>query len=551
MMSTPSWQMPLSKAALPGSVSGHREAVVPAQAVPPIEPVYRTVIFATHTAAHDIPVSADFPASLLPLGPELFIERVFEALSDLGLRDIDLVVSDQPEALRQCLGAGERWGMTLRWHLVKGADTPYALLRNMAPPAQRVLIGHADHWVSSALLQQLQMRNGVAVDAATQHWCGWASLPGKAFEDVTSDTDMAMLFGQISTASEPRLKADPQDHTFGGDAAQLLAAQQQALGLDADGVPAAWIRTSWGAMSPDACVSAHARLQGPVLAGAGCFIHAGAQVGPHVVLAGDVIVASGARISHSLVMSGTFLGDGVALHGAIARGNLIAHVGSGERMGEADFKGSMLLHAELQPAGTPAASRIVAAIALAALLPWFLLDLVFRLCTGTPKRWRTCPAAIATSNNAAEVQLLALRTAPAHCNTYGRLAWYFGGMMDVLQGRRCWFGIRPRSAEQWNALSADWQRIFAQSFIGLFHAPAWSDPDANVQLESFAVADAYMSVRRSAWQRCRLCCAIILGSAGPKVRPATHPKHQVRSNTPPQGGPSPLSAQAGDELSRN
>lgn len=549
MMST---QMPLSKAALPCAVVGTGEAVTFTQAAPPpIEPVDRTVIFATHTAAIDIPVSADFPASLLPLGPELFIERVFEALSDLGLRDIDLVVSDQPEALRQCLGDGERWGITLRWHLVKGASTPYALLRNMAPPAQRVLIGHADHWVSSALLQQLQTRNGVAVDAATQHWCGWASLPAQALEDVTSDTDMTMLFQQISTANAPPLlKTGPQDHTFGGDAAQLLAAQQQALRLDADGVPAAWIRTSWGAMSPDACVSAHAHLQGPVLAGAGCFIHAGAQVGPDVVLAGDVIVTSGARISHSLVLSGTFLGDGVALHGAIARGHLIELVGSEERIGVVDFEGSMLLHAELQPAAVPWASRVMAALALALLLPWFLLDLVFRLGTGAPKRWRTCPAAVATPNNAAKVRLQALRTAPAHCNAYGSLAWYFGGMMDVLQGRRCWFGIRPRSAEQWDALSADWQRIFAQSFIGLFHAPAWSDPDANVQLESFAVADAYMSVRRNTWQRCQLCCAIILGAARPKVRPTTQPNHQVRPNTPP-GGQSPHSAQASDELSRN
>ncbi len=548
MKSTPSWPVPLNTAALRGGVSGPSEVVVRKQAAPAMASVYRTVIFATHTAAHDIPVSADFPASLLPLGPELFIERVFETLSDLGLRDIDLVVSDQPEALRQCLGDGERWGMTLRWHLVKGANTPYALLRNIAPGTQRVMIGHANHLVSSALLLQLQTHNGVAVDSETEHWCGWASVPAMALESVSSDTDMTMLFQQISTANELQvLKAGPQDHTFSGNAAQLLAAQQQALGLDADGVPAAWVRTSWGAMSPNAFVSAHARIQGPVLAGAGCFIHAGAQVGPDVVLANDVIVASGAHISHSLVLSGTFLGDGVALHGAIARGNRIQQVGSVERVSIAEVQGSMLLHAEMQPAGIPVTSRVAAAIALGALLPWFLLDLAFRLWTGAPGRWRPCLAAIATPNNAARAQLLALRAAPEHCNAYGRLAWYFGGMIDVMQGRRCWFGIRPRSAEQWNALSADWQRIFAQSFIGLFHTPAWSDPDANVQLESFAVADAYMSVRRNAWQRCKLCCAIALGS----VQPAVLPKPQIWSTAQAPGGQAPPGAQVADELSRN
>ena len=488
------------------------------------EVVLRTIIFATQTAASDIPVPADFPASLLPVGPMRFIERVLSELCDLGIRDVDLVVSDQPETLRQCLGNGERWGITVRWHLVKTANTPYAMLRHVGSGAQRMLVGHADHWVAAELLQQLLTHNTCVVNEATQQWCGWASLPGKALASVNSDTDMTMLSRLINTDENlQRLQAAPQSHACGGDAAQLLAVQQQALALQTASIPDIWVRTLWGAMSPDACVSANAVMQGPVLVGPGCFIHADAHVGPNVVLDGDVIVASGASVSNSLVMSGTFLGGGVALLGAIARGNLIQKVGSGERIHVAESEGSMLLHTELQPVAVVWMSRLFAAISLALLTPWFLLDLVFRGCVGAPKRWRPYTAAVATPHSPASPQLLELRAAPLESTAYGKLAWYFGGLLDVLQGRRCWFGIRPRSVAEWMALSSDWQRIFTHASVGLFHAPAWSDPDPYVQLESFAVADAYMSVQRNAWQRFSLCCAIVLGSAQPKAPAVTPP----------------------------
>ena len=103
--------------------------------------------------------------------------------------------------------------------------------------------------------------------------------------------------------------------------------------------------------------------------------------------------------------------------------------------------------------------------------------------------------------------------------------------LDVAQGRRCWFGVRPRSAAEWEALSADWQRIFTRVSIGLFHAPAWADVDPRVQVEAFAVADAYMAVRRSFWQRCLVCCTIVLGYVKPKQHVISRHPSQALPNT--------------------
>ena len=48
-------------------------------------------------------------------------------------------------------------------------------------------------------------------------------------------------------------------------------------------------------------------------------------------------------------------------------------------------------------------------------------------------------------------------------------------LLGVLQGRRAWFGVRPRNPGDWYALNRDWQRLLAKQPIGFFHARAWAD----------------------------------------------------------------------------
>jgi len=59
----------------------------------------------------------------------------------------------------------------------------------------------------------------------------------------------------------------------------------------------------------DTRVDPSARLEGPVLIGHGCSIGAGAQVGPLSVVGDNCVVEAGAQIEHSVVWSGTYLGE--------------------------------------------------------------------------------------------------------------------------------------------------------------------------------------------------------------------------------------------------
>ena len=67
-----------------------------------------------------------------------------------------------------------------------------------------------------------------------------------------------------------------------------------------------------------------AELRAPVLIGHGCSIGAGAQVGPLSVVGDNCVVEAGAQVEHSVIWSGTYLGNGVRMKAATVCRNVVA-----------------------------------------------------------------------------------------------------------------------------------------------------------------------------------------------------------------------------------
>jgi hypothetical protein len=106
---------------------------------------------------------------------------------------------------------------------------------------------------------------------------------------------------------------------------------------------------------------------------------------------------------------------------------------------------------------------------------------------------------------AGQDRLLHIRVRQAHSRQAAD-CWvaHFGALLDIMQGRRNWFGLRPRAESEWYALGRDWQELFGRTAIGLFHAPAWSENSAQLDSEAFAAADAFMAVQTSMAGRVRI-----------------------------------------------
>ena len=475
----------------------------------------RCVLFASANAPRDVPVADDFPAALLPYGWSSFVERAIEQLARHGVRDIDLVVSARPEELRQVLGQGERWGVQLRWHLAKDAATPYALLRALGlAPSQRLLLGHADRMVADPVLASLiECDQMLALDREEKGvvWAGWGSIEAGLVCAQSLHKDESAMGDFLCQITSHLQLLVATDLVRVDSAAALLRAQQAAMSEDAlCDLPASWLRTAWGAHSPDAVIQNGVQISGPTLIGPGCFVAAGATLGPGTVLTRDVVVSSGASVENSLVLPGTFVGQGLALEQTVVKGRSVVHLRLGVRTVLPASDGLLL---ELRPTGSRTANcfaRACAVIVCLLFLPWLAIDTAVRRLRGLPLRWRMRLVALGRDADSGELVLQSLRCARDTGRGAGQVLAHYGEWMDVAAGHRSWFGSRPRSQSEWYALGRDWQLLLARIPVGCLHAPAWVEGEAESR-EARAAADVFYAVSQSLELRLRILAGLLRG----------------------------------------
>ena len=466
----------------------------------------RTVLFATATAPQDVPVGDDFPAALLPLGCKTFIERALEQLSNAGVKQIDLVVSSRPEEVRRLLGNGDRWGVQLRWHLVKESGTPYGILASLGlEQAQRVLLGHADRWIADDALAALLQRDQVLTLANEGvQWAGWGCATQRMLGAISPFSNEAALGSVMCNMAAELLVLESDQFIVVHNAVQLLEAQRIALaGEFMEQVPATWLRAPWGAYSPDAVVQAGALIEGPVLIGPGCMVASGARIGPLTLLTRDSLISNDSTVRNSVVLPHTYVGEGLELDETIVNARSVQHLRLGVRTVLPTSEGLLLDLKPGQRAGTSWSARFIAAIACVALFPWLMVDAGLR---GSTLRWSRRLVVSGHDDESGQLRMQSLRCPHSTGHGTGHLLAHYGALLDIAAGHRSWFGTRPRSQSEWYALSRDWQVLLANTPVGCLHAPAWSEGQGESP-EAQAAADVFFAVNQGLAQRIRLLFA--------------------------------------------
>jgi hypothetical protein len=494
----------------------------------------RAVLFATPRAASDLPVPADHPTALLPLGHATLVERLLEQLVLSGASEIDIVACDRPELLRDALGDGGRWGVCLRWHLAKDPERPYAMLRSARlPQSRRVVIGHTDRWIAPDAIRRLagDDHSLLQLDGADAlAWTGWASMPGAMLRPAFPSCDQRALGAELARRGLRPAVLRGSNPAPALDARGLLLAQREVIAGSAEApLPAQWIAMPWGAASPRARIHPGANIVGPVLIGPGCLVAAGATVGPGTILSSDVIVGADTRVHEAVVLPGTYFGKGLEVNDAIVNGGRVRHVALGVET-QLPRSDGLMLSLEARPGRGPSlGGRLFAAIAATVLLPGLALA-AFRKRRDEPLLpWGVQQVVVGLDTATRTVAVAPLRSPRASASGLRRALAHYGGLLDVVQGRRCWFGVRPRRSGEWYALSPEWQSLLAGAPIGLLNAPAWAADDG-VRMEAGAAADAFYVARRNWRENIRVACAAVRpGGCGWRPRRRTPPLSRRRS----------------------
>ena len=455
----------------------------------------RVVIFMTSYRPADIPGIDNPLACLLPLGSATFAEKIMETCALAGVRQVDVVISDHPESVRAILTDGSAWGLKINWHLARDTVSPYKTLRGLNfADDDLVVIGHAHQWVSERVLRALLQRPAAAMHIGQAvFWSGWYSDTARRVCLVEGYEDYASMTKLVLSLPVPAVLAQAHEFVSVGSAAELFDAQGRDLGHAAHSAPASWSRMPWGAMSPDATVSPGATLVGPVLIGPGCVVDSSAQIGPNVVLSRDVFVSGGAEVRQSVVLPNTYVDGRVTLDQVIVQGNTVQNLKWDVRTVLVNEDAMLTPLFSTTDNRTPVASKMLGVSIAVLLLPWLVVFAGLQGLLQKPMLWHNAQVVRSRNSENGAPQMVTVRQASA-------LGWmaiaigFYGAVLDVIQGRRRWFGLRPRNTSEWYALSRDWQNLFSNAMLGVLHAPSWSEDTGMLQSESLAVADAFMVV---------------------------------------------------------
>jgi hypothetical protein len=203
------------------------------------------------------------------------------------------------------------------------------------------------------------------------------------------------------------------------------------------------------------------------------------------------------------VMANTYVGGQISLENALAEGNSIQSLKWNVRT-VLSPQDAMMASLRSRPTPvTPWTSRILGALVALVLLPLLLPALVWQQLLTGQVLWRLVQ--VVQSRVSGPDRLLHQTVRQPHSRqAVDRWVGHFGALIDIAQGRRSWFGLRPRPEAEWYALGRDWQNLFSRTAIGLFHAPAWSEDSHHMNSEVCAAADAFMAVQSSMAGRVRI-----------------------------------------------
>lgn len=418
----------------------------------------RALLIAAGGGAQLEPLSERMPSVLLPLLDRPFVQHVVEALVDQGVTRIDVVLHRFAEQVEQLLGDGTRWGVEIVVHLTRDPADPYRPLQLLALGDEPLLLAAGDRLPLLPVAELRSQPCAYVVGQAAEGdpaWSGWAWIPPTLLAELPSPLSEA----QLAAALGERGAAVPAPTVLAATSfAALLAAQRAMLAGEASGLlrlgrevePGVWL-------SSNVVLHPTAQLTPPLFIGANCRVHAGVQLGPGVVVGPGCVLDERTTVADSLILAGSYVGEGLELDQSIVAQNLMINVPLDAAITITD---DFILSSVQAPAlGAALSGALTRLLALALALPLLPLLLLLRLLLGSrgvPVVRLPAPPEAASWRRYTPWRFTA---SEPDCSWRDLLCRVLPGLLDVALGRVRWVGITPRTPDQLEALPSDWRAL--------------------------------------------------------------------------------------------
>jgi hypothetical protein len=435
---------------------------------------------------------------LLSLGDKPMLQRAMEKIVRLGCREIVVVLGDRPQACRDLLGDGERWGCHIHYCYACENRPPLAVLSRYQFPANHTcVIASAD----SNIMSELPKDECSAIcwnDSGFVNWTGWARLSsGQIRQLIIPANNRGMI--ETNILSELNLRRQRERKPIATSEARLILNSLPQLFFRSPGedgimrhpsAPDIWLGKG-SSLAPDA------RLIAPVYIGNHVKIGAGACIGPNAVIGDGCVIEANCNIESSLVMPGTYLGSALDMSAALVSPAGVANVrlDAVATVSDANLLADMNPGAELNSSLPYWQSLLACALYLLCwplaygLRMWLKSGLEKprnRVATAQPQAAHFKPAAL---NPKLRHEL------PSHELIYQGYphAWishflvrFQPGLAAVIAGKLSLIGLQPRSIKEIASLPDYWQALYRAGKIGLINESLLMGADGSSEQMRYA-----------------------------------------------------------------
>lgn len=446
----------------------------------------RAIVIATDSRHESSLLSDRLPGVLVPLVDRPFLQHVVEYLIDRGVTEFDFVLSHLPQRIEEALGDGARWGSRFQYHLARDAAKPYRTLKSLSLDSAPLLLVHADR------LPQIDPRAHrpenheqcpVIFNRDGAEWTGWAWLSDQQIAGLPDDADFEQMGNYLDTlALQSGTIVNAESQLDFGSPEQMLESQGRVLQKQFDGLmvtgqeaePGTWLSRN---------VSLHptARLVAPVFIGENCRIGQGVQLGPNAVIGADCILEKHAVVSNSMILPGSYVGEGLELDESIVDKNRLVNVRVGIAVSVADnFILGSLSEKHIGNWVNGLISRLTGLSLLVIAAPLILLTSIWlKLARRGPLVHYIDAIKLPAQNEEHEWRTYRLfsfapRTSetpnagPAPTGGWrGVFLFLLPGLINVARGDLRLVGVAPRSRDEVLALSSDWRALYLSAKGGL------------------------------------------------------------------------------------
>jgi hypothetical protein len=471
------------------------------------------------------------PQELVHFIDRPFLQHVIEYLVGMGVDNIDLVLSDRPARFEEALGAGERWGITLKTYLSKNPDRPFSSICSTLAEdsAEPLLLGHACRLpnIQRSNLKTAPETASVftvsSADGATE-WTGWALLEPEMLKNLSREDGFWELPDKLKVSPHIQFNSVSVERCLNvASGLSFLASLGKVLRKEFNGLMFNGIEIEPGIwVSRNVSLRPSSEIRPPVYIDENCRIDRNTVVGPEVVIARNCILANGCAVEKTAILPDSYVGEQLELSEVIVDRNRLVNV----RMGTAvtvtdDFILSNLRENKAVQFASAVVRRVVGALLLLTVSPLLLLTWgLLKLKRGGQRvLWRSEVLRIPTSDD------------PVVWTTFPRWTFhkpvtvsererrlnlvefffleFLPGLFSIVFGSLSFAGVEPRTPEQVKELGRDWQELYLASKPGLI-TELDAAQCANPTCHDIYASEVFYVVNSGFWYDVRLILRTVL-----------------------------------------